>query len=64
MTSTARRVTSHTDWSLKSGNKAASQEQVLESSRHSQCIAESTAGGSHHKSQEVEEAWQKITQVP
>ena len=33
----------------KSGNKAASQEQVLESLHHcSLCIAESTAEGSHH----------------
>ena len=33
----------------KSGNKAASQEQVLESLRCSKCIAESTSGDSHHK---------------
>ena len=34
----------------KSGNKATSQEQVLDSLHHSlQCIAESTSGGSHHK---------------
>ena len=34
----------------KSSNKAASQKQVLESLHCSQCIAESTAGGGHHKS--------------
>ena len=34
----------------KSGNKAASQEQVLESLHHSKCIAESSAEGGHHKS--------------
>ena len=34
----------------KSCNKAASQEQVLESPHHSKCIAESRAEGGHHKS--------------
>ena len=33
----------------KSGNKATSQEQVLESLHCSKCIAESTSGGGHHK---------------
>ena len=33
----------------KSGNKAASQEQVLESPHHSKCIVGSTSGGGHHK---------------
>ena len=33
----------------KFGNKAASQEQVLESLHCSRCIAESSSGGGHHK---------------
>ena len=33
----------------KSGDKAASQEQVLDSSHQSRCITESTSRGGHHK---------------
>ena len=34
----------------KSGSKTASQEQVLESQHHSQCLAGSSTEGGHHKS--------------